>query len=66
MKLASRSEFTQRGKCDFCGKRNVHVKADIDTAIPCGGHPRAALICRRCAEPAVTSGTACDSRKRVR
>ena len=59
--LALRSEYTRRGKCDFCGKRNVHVKADLDTTIPSGGHPRAALVCRRCAESPPTGRTASES-----
>ncbi|HUO11268.1 MAG TPA: HEAT repeat domain-containing protein [Caulobacteraceae bacterium] len=38
-----------RGKCDFCGERNVLVREDLETRIPTAGLPRAALICQRCA-----------------
>ncbi|MDQ3250662.1 MAG: HEAT repeat domain-containing protein [Chloroflexota bacterium] len=38
-----------RGKCDFCGERNVFVDRDLSTTIPTGSLPRAALICVPCA-----------------
>jgi hypothetical protein len=37
-----------RGKCDFCGARDVIVRRDLETAIPTGGLSRAALICLAC------------------
>ena len=49
-RLRMRSEFAQRGKCDFCGKSNRYVKIDLETLIPTGGQTRAALICRPCSE----------------
>jgi HEAT repeat protein len=39
-----------RGKCDFCGESNVFVEHDLDTMIPTGDLPRAALICEACAK----------------
>ena len=48
-KLAGRSEFDLRGKCDFCGRAGQRVKRDLDTLIPAGGTSRAGLICRSCA-----------------
>jgi hypothetical protein len=44
-----RLQADRKGKCDFCGERDVPVREDFDTPIPTGGLPRAALICRRCA-----------------
>jgi hypothetical protein len=38
----------QRGKCDFCGARDVLVERDLETMIPTGDWPRPALICERC------------------
>jgi hypothetical protein len=40
----------QRGKCDFCGMRNMIVERDLETMIPTDDWPRPALICERCAE----------------
>jgi hypothetical protein len=39
----------QRGKCDFCGATDVFVERDLQTMIPNGDLPRAALICANCA-----------------
>lgn len=50
LKLAGHREMKPRGKCDFCGKTNVPVVKDLDTMIPTGGMPRAALICDDCAK----------------
>lgn len=44
-----RPGFARRGKCDFCGERDVQVREDFDTRIPTQGLSRAALICRSCA-----------------
>ncbi|HTX48209.1 MAG TPA: HEAT repeat domain-containing protein [Caulobacteraceae bacterium] len=38
-----------RGKCDFCGERDLAVERDLDTMIPTDTLPRPALICQRCA-----------------
>jgi hypothetical protein len=38
-----------RGKCDFCGAREVPVERDLETMIPTDGLPRPALVCERCA-----------------
>ena len=38
-----------RGKCDFCGARDVAVERDLETMIPTDTLPRLALICQRCA-----------------
>ena len=43
-----RLESDRRGKCDFCGERDIPVRADLETRIPTNGLPRAALICRAC------------------
>lgn len=47
--LAVRPAPKQRGKCDFCGATNVPVTRDLNTTIPTGGLPRAALVCASCA-----------------
>jgi hypothetical protein len=47
-----RPEFGGRGKCDFCGERDVPVRQDLETRIPTAGLPRPALICRSCAPSA--------------
>lgn len=47
-----RVDFGRRGKCDFCGERDIIVREDFETRIPTAGLPRAALICRSCAAPA--------------
>ena len=47
MKIATRSEYDQMGKCDFCGIKGK-VKTDFDTEIPVGGQIRFALICKAC------------------
>jgi hypothetical protein len=44
-----------RGKCDFCGERDVAVRTDLETRIPTGGLSRPALICRRCDAPAAAT-----------
>jgi hypothetical protein len=44
-----RLDFAQRGKCDFCGQRDVPVRQDLETSIPTAGLSRPALICRACA-----------------
>ena len=38
----------RRGKCDFCGSCDVYVELELQTMIPNGDMPRAALICGRC------------------
>ncbi len=43
-----RPEHRQKGKCDFCGERDVFVREDFDTRIPTADLSRAALICRSC------------------
>ena len=48
LELPVRSEFTHRGKCDFCGESNVFVKKDFDTFIPSARDSRTALICQPC------------------
>lgn len=48
LKVAARSEFDQKGKCDFCGAQGA-VKTDFDTEIPDQGHRRLALVCEVCA-----------------
>jgi hypothetical protein len=35
--------------------RNIYVRTDLDTTVPCGDHPRPVLICRSCAEAPATS-----------
>ena len=47
-----------RGKCDFCGERDVVVRTDLDTRIPAAGLSRPALICQRCDTPAAASKAA--------
>ncbi len=47
-----RPETAARGKCDFCGDRDVAVRTDLETLIPTGGLSRPALICRACDAPA--------------
>jgi len=51
-RLAGRPQTKQRGRCDFCGESNVPVDRDLETMIPTGDLPRAALICERCAATA--------------
>jgi hypothetical protein len=53
-----RPEAPTRGKCDFCGERDVAVRTDLETRIPTGGLSRAALICRRCDAPAAATNAA--------
>ena len=48
-KLAGRSEFDLKGKCDFCGRAGIAVKRDLETSIPDNGTHRAGLICQSCA-----------------
>jgi HEAT repeat protein len=40
----------QRGRCDFCGEREVEVQRDLETMIPTDELPRAAWICAGCAK----------------
>jgi hypothetical protein len=47
-----RVDVGRKGKCDFCGERDVMVREDFETRIPTADLPRAALICRGCAAPA--------------
>jgi hypothetical protein len=47
-----RPEFMRRGKCDFCGERDIFVREDFDTRIPTAGLSRAAFVCRTCAAEA--------------
>ena len=47
--LTSRSAHRQRGRCDFCGERDVFVERDLETMIPADGQQRAAWVCERCA-----------------
>jgi hypothetical protein len=49
LKTAHLQPSRQRGKCDFCGQTDVFVEMDLQTMIPNGEFPRAALICARCA-----------------
>ena len=42
------AQTDRKGKCDFCGERDIPVRADLETRIPTNGLPRAALICRAC------------------
>ncbi len=46
---AQRSEFAQRGKCDFCGESDVAVKTDYETEIGAESGRRLALVCEPCA-----------------
>ena len=46
---AQRSEFAQRGKCDFCGESDVPVKMDYETEIGAESGRRLALVCEPCA-----------------
>ena len=46
--LMRHREPAMRGKCDFCGERNVTVRRELETRIPTSGLSRTALICRRC------------------
>ena len=48
LRLAHRTEFRRRAKCDFCGRPNMKVKQDLETSIPDGQHSRAALTCETC------------------
>jgi hypothetical protein len=52
LKLASKPASRLRGKCDFCGARDVAVERDLETLIPTDTLPRPALICERCARAA--------------
>ncbi len=47
-RLAGRSAYTAKGKCDFCGTNNVNIKKEYDTLIPSGNTPRPALVCQKC------------------
>ncbi len=53
-----------RGKCDFCGERDVVVWTDLETRIPTGGLSRPALVCRSCEAP--RPATAASARSMVR
>jgi hypothetical protein len=46
-----RPEAVMWGKCDFCGERDIAVRADLETRIPADGLSRPALICRGCDAP---------------
>ena len=46
-----------RGKCDFCGERDLVVERDLDTMIPTDTLPRPALICQRCASRSASAQT---------
>ena len=50
MKILGRPQPKQRGRCDFCGERDVPVERDLETMIPTNDLPRPALICERCAK----------------
>jgi hypothetical protein len=50
-----RREPAMRGKCDFCGERDIVVRTDLETRIPTGGLSRPALICRSCDAPAAAT-----------
>jgi hypothetical protein len=54
--LMRRQAPPMRGKCDFCGERDVAVERDFETLIPTADLPRPALICQRCAAPAASTG----------
>ncbi|MGH6987717.1 MAG: HEAT repeat domain-containing protein [Caulobacteraceae bacterium] len=45
----------RRGKCDFCGERDVEVGRDLETLIPTGSLSRPALICQACLGPTGTA-----------
>ena len=47
-RLAVYSDFSEVGKCDFCGGSNLKVKKDLETLIPVNGEQRLALICEGC------------------
>ena len=51
-RLAGRSEFDQRGKCDFCGRDGQRVRRDLETLIPANGTSRAGLVCQSCVREA--------------
>ncbi len=44
-----RVDSALKGKCDFCGERDIPVRQELETRIPTAGLPRPALICRSCA-----------------
>jgi len=46
-----RPSSRMRGKCDFCGERDVVVERDLETMIPTASLPRPALVCQRCRSP---------------
>ena len=46
--LAGRSLYTERGKCDFCGRTNARVRREIETEIPSVEGSRLAMICESC------------------
>jgi HEAT repeats len=50
-----RAEPALRGKCDFCGERDVVIRTDLETRIPTGGLSRPALVCRSCEAPHVAT-----------
>ena len=50
-RLGAYSEFSEAGKCDFCGGSNLKVKKDLETLIPVNGEQRLALICEGCSTP---------------
>lgn len=46
--VAAMPEYAERGKCDFCGARQVPVKRDFATELNVGGARRFALVCAPC------------------
>jgi hypothetical protein len=45
-RLATQSEYPERGKCDFCGISDTDLRKDFDTEIPDGVNKRLALVCK--------------------
>jgi hypothetical protein len=58
-----RPEVAMRGKCDFCGERDVAVRTDLETRIPTSGPPRPALICRVCDAPVSATASGRNGRR---
>ena len=56
LRFADRSLYTQRGKCDFCGRTNARVRREIETEIPAGTGARLAMICESCDKVAAAGG----------
>jgi hypothetical protein len=51
LRFLGRSAGRLRGKCDFCGERDIAVERDLETMIPTSSFPRPALICQGCLSP---------------